>query len=239
MIKSLDCACVIHSDKYDWMYVDRLYHMVKRNLSCDVNFHVFTESARDVPSSMIKHELVEWPTISGPKKSWWYKMQVFDPSQISGQVLYFDLDLVIIDRLDWILDLDPRYFWAIRDWKYLWRPAWQGINSSIMYWDNTRFSQIYNKFQTIGAITVAEKYRGDQDFISDILDSKHRKFFDDSWILSYRWQIKDGGLDLKTRCYRQPGAGSVLIPGTKILVFHGSPKPHEIQDPEIERFWTD
>lgn len=238
MTKSLDCACVIHGDKYDWIYVERLYNMLKQNLSCDVKFHVFTESQRPVPSHMIKHELIDWPGISGPRKSWWYKMQMFDPSRISGQILYLDLDVIIVDQLDWLLDLDTRYFWTIRDWKYLWRPSWQGVNSSVMYWNTVEFGKIWDEFQTAGAIKIAGKYRGDQDFISDALAEKSKRFFVESWVLSYRWQVQDGGLDPKTRKYRYPGAGSVLTPGAKILVFHGSPKPHEIIDPFVQNLWV-
>ena len=87
----IHCACLIHGDGYSWDYVDRLYNMVTRNLSRAVDFHVYTESHRDVPDHMIKHSLIEWPGVSGPKKSWWYKLQLFNAENFSGQILYFDL----------------------------------------------------------------------------------------------------------------------------------------------------
>lgn len=238
MIKSLDCACVIHGDKYDWIYVERLYQMVKNNLSCDVNFHVFTESSRPVPEHMIKHELVDWPGIAGPRKSWWYKMQVFDPSRISGQVLYLDLDVVIVDNLDWILDLDVGYFWIIRDWKYLWKPTWMGPNSSVMLWNTDKFRFIWNGFSNLDINKVVQLYRGDQDYLDTVLTTHNRKFFQEEFIKSWRWQIKDGGFNFKTRAHNLPKTGSTISPGTKIMVFHGAPKPHEIQDPVIALYWT-
>jgi hypothetical protein len=45
-------------------------------------------------------------------------------------------------------------------------------------------------------------------------------------------------MDMKTRIYRRPGAGAVLDPQAKILIFHGRPKPHEISDTVIQRLWN-
>lgn len=235
---SIDCVCVIHGDLYPWVYVEKLYSMITRNLSATVRFHVFTEPQRPVPSHMIKHCLVDWPGVAGRRKGWWYKMQMFDSSQLPGQVLYLDLDTVIVDSLDWIMSLDAEYFWAIKDFKHIWRSNWQGINSSVMYWNNSKFSNIWQDFQRIGIAGAVKRYTGDQDFISEVLPAHQRKFFDDSLIRSWRWQIKDGGLDPKTRKYHNPGTGSVINPGAAILVFHGQPKPHEIQEDLILQNWN-
>ena len=51
----INVACLIHGDRYPWYYVDRLYNMVTRNLSRAVDFHVYTESHREIPDHMIKH----------------------------------------------------------------------------------------------------------------------------------------------------------------------------------------
>ena len=235
---TMDCACVIHGNKYDWCYVERLYNMVKRHSTRPIRFHVFTEPDRPVPDPMIKHVLNDWPGIAGPKKSWWYKMQMFEPGRISGRLLYFDLDTVIVDNIDWIQDLDTRYFWSIRDFRHLWRPSWKGMNSSVMLWDTTRFGWVWKEFQKNDVKTQARLFHGDQDFLNSVLTEQDLKFIDESLIKSWRWQIKDGGMDMKTRVYRRPDAGSVLLPGVKILIFHGSPKPHDVHDPVISQNWV-
>ena len=79
----IDCACVIHGNGYDWIYVDRLYSMLKRGLSNDIRMHVYTEANRKVPEPYVKHELKEWAGVSGSKKSWWYKMQLFNPENFA------------------------------------------------------------------------------------------------------------------------------------------------------------
>jgi len=234
---TVDCACVIHGNKYDWCYVERLYNMVKRHSTHPIRFHVFTEPDRSVPDPMIKHVLNDWPGIAGPRKSWWYKMQMFEPGRISGRLLYFDLDTVIVDNIDWMQGLDARYFWSIRDFRHLWRPSWRGMNSSVMLWDTTRFAWIWREFQQNDVKTQARLFHGDQDFLNSVLTEKDLKFMDESLIKSWRWQIKDGGMDMKTRIYRRPDAGSVLPPGVNILIFHGSPKPHEVNDSVIKKLW--
>jgi hypothetical protein len=235
---TVDVACVIHGDLYPWQYVQRLHHMVIMNLTTPVRFHVFTESDRAVPDTMIKHVLQDWPGIAGRKKAWWYKMQMFDDQHIKGRVLYFDLDTVIARPIDWMLALPSQHFWTIRDFRYLWRANWRGINSSIMLWDTDKFGWIWQQFCQHNIAAISRQYHGDQDYISSVLTDRDLRFMPENFIKSWRWQIKDGGMDMKTRVYRRPDAGSVLDPDTAVMIFHGSPKPHEIQDSVIQRLWT-
>jgi len=233
-----DCACVIHGNLYDWIYVERLYNMLKANSTHDIRLHVFTESSRIVPAPYIKHALTEWPGIAGPKKSWWYKMQIFDPKNNLGRVLYLDLDTVITKNIDWIWDLSNQYFWTIKDFKHLWRPTWNGMNSSVMIWDTQVFKWIWNDFCNKNINTTVKLFHGDQDYLDSVLFDKNRRFFDAELVKSWRWQCKDGGLNMKTRLYNKPGTGTVVDPSTTIMIFHGKPKPHEIIDPIIDRYWT-
>lgn len=237
MTEHLDCACVIHGDRYDWRYVENLYAMIRRNLSRPVRFHVFTEAHRAVPDHMIRHDLQEWPEISSTKQAWWYKMQMFDPRHALGQLLYFDLDVVICDNIDWVLGLDRQYFWAINDWRRLWKSHWQGINSSMMYWNNRDFLVASQWFRDTHLREVMRCYRGDQDLLTAQLPTDQVRYFPDTAVRSWRWQVRDGGMDTRTRRYHQPGQGSVLEPGVSVVVFHGSPKPHEVRDELVSRCW--
>ena len=233
----IDCACVIHGTAYDWRYVDVLYSMLTRHFSQPIRLHVWTEPTRKVPTSYIRHDLVEWPGISGPRKSWWYKMQMFDPAHFQGRLLYFDLDVMIMQSLDWMLALDTRYFWAIRDFRHHFRGAWWGINSSCMVWDTERFAWIWRDFCANSVTTVTRRFQGDQDFLNDRLDASQKRYFNQDWVRSWRWEVKDGGMDFKKKVYKRPDAGSVIPPDTHIVIFHGQPKPHEIKDPVILQNW--
>lgn len=233
----IDCACVIHGQAYSWTYVDKLYSMLTRNFSFPVRLHVFTESSRTVQSPYIKHDLIDWPGIHGPRKAWWYKIQMFNSDYFQGRLLYFDLDVVITGNLDWILQSNPAYFWTIRDFKYMWKPSWEGLNSSVMYWDTTKFERVWRNFEQQPIDTITKAYNGDQDYITAMIPVTERKNFDECYVKSWRWHIKDGGLDQKTKLYKRPQAGSVLLPGTSIVIFHGKPKPHEVQDTLTETHW--
>lgn len=237
MSDRINCACVIHGDTYDWIYVERLYSMLTRHLSRPVRLHVYTEAHRAVPDHMVKHSLKEWPGISGPKKSWWYKMQLFNPEHFVGRMLYFDLDVVIVRNIDWIWGLSQKYFWAVHDFRHLWKPTWKGINSSMMFWEQNQFDHIWKDFTSKTLDYLVRQYHGDQDYLNTVLDQSHLRYISDQQVKSWRWQIKDGGMDTKTRVYQRPQAGSVLDPLTSVVIFHGHPKPHEIDDPLVRDHW--
>ena len=238
MKKAKNCACVIHGTAYDWIYVERLYNMLQANSFHQIQMHVFTEASRKVPTNMIKHELQEWPGIAGPRKSWWYKMQMFNSKHFEGRMLYLDLDTVITKNLDWMWTLPEQHFWAIRDFKYLWRPSWQGLNSSVMLWDTARYHWIWQDFLTKNINATVKLYHGDQDYLTSVLDPKDLRFFDVNTIKSWRWQCKDGGYNMTKRAYNRPDTGTTVDPATAIMVFHGQPKPHEIQDSVIDQYWS-
>jgi len=237
MIEHADCACVIHGSVYDWSYVERLHAMLIKHSSRPIRLHVFTEATRTVPEHMTKHVLTEWPGINGTKKSWWYKMQMFNPEHFQGRFLYFDLDVVITRSIDWVWGLSPKYFWAVHDFRYLWKPTWKGMNSSMMYWDQAAYRNIWREFSEKTLDYVITKYHGDQDYLNDAVDQSRLRFFPSDQIKSWRWQIKEGGMDPKTRVYKRPGAGSILDPLTSVMIFHGKPKPHEIDDTLIFEHW--
>jgi len=231
----VQCACVIHGTAYSWDYVDRLYNMLTRNLSQGINLHVYTEADRKVPAHMIKHELRELG-ISGLRKSWWYKLQLFNTKQHRGPLLYFDLDTVITDNIDWITYQSLDYFWAPRDFKRLWRPSHTGINSSVMWWDTTKFADVWQSFREHDFSLLQQKYPGDQDFLSDTITQGRRMFLDERLIRSWKWECLDGGWDFARRAHRNINTGTRLD-GAGVLVFHGTPNPHEVKDPVIEAHW--
>lgn len=235
-IKTLDCACVIHGDAYNWQYVERLHHMLSRHLTPQVRLHVYTEADRPVPAPMIKHELTPWE-IAGPKRAWWYKLQLFNAAHHSGPMLYFDLDTVIVNNIDWIWQQPLKYFWAIRDFKYLWNPNSTGLNSSIMWWDTRHYDALWQMFCYDDLFKVMSQYRGDQDYITAKIRKEEQRFFDPRRVKSWRWQALDGGYNFQTKKYRTPGTGTYIDPDATVLIFHGNPKPAESTDSVILQHW--
>jgi hypothetical protein len=44
-------------------------------------------------------------------------------------------------------------------------------------------------------------------------------------------------MNMRTREYSSPNSGATVAPDTKIIIFHGQPKPHEVSDPKIQQHW--
>ena len=235
----VDCGCVIHGTAYDWIYVERLYNMVTRHMPRPVRFHVWTEHDRSVPPHMIKHCLETWPGISGPNRSWWYKLQMFDPRHHAGDLLYFDLDVVIVADISWAVAESTEQFWTLRDFRYLQKPTHQGINSSMMWWNTCKFSWVWDRFSSNDVRTVTSQYPGDQDFLHATLEPRHTRTYPTDRVVSWRWQCHDGGWDFRTRKSRIPGRGTEILPGASVLVFHGNPKPYQLQshDEIVRAHW--
>jgi hypothetical protein len=211
--------------------------MLHRGFPDGIRFHVYTEPDRDVPSHMIKHPLDIWKGIGGPRRSWWYKMQLFNPEHHRGNLLYLDLDVVIVRSLDWIRNHNPGQFWSLRDFKYLQRPQMSVINSSMMWWNVEKFSSVWQEFAKTNIHEIVKRYPGDQDYLSRAIDRSQQRFFQDQYFQSFRWQCLDGGFDFKSRKVRTPGSGVDIAGDTSVVVFHGLPKPHSVTDPVIAQLW--
>ncbi len=236
-VNEIHCACVIHDTKYDFTYVDKLYRALCRNLTPDVILHVYTESNRPVPAPYVKHTLEEWPGVRGPKKSWWYKIQLFNPDYHSGQLLYFDLDTVIVDNIDWIWKLSQSHFWAVRDFKYLFRSRRVTLNSSVMWFNTELYRHIYTEFDSKNITKSVGKFHGDQDYIHTKVCGNKLRYFDSELVQSYKWQVKEGGYNFTKRQHFKPGEITWPSSNTSILVFHGSPNPHEENHPLLKDNW--
>lgn len=235
-IGPVDCACVIHGQVYDWMYVDRLYNMLSRHVSAGIRLHVYTEASRAVPSHMIKHALDDWG-ISGPKISWWYKIQLFNSAHHAGPLLYFDLDTVIVDNIDWITELPLSFFWSVQDFKYLWKKNYHAVNSSIMWWDTRKFHNVWQNFQDSDLAKTTKTYRGDQDYINKVIDSSQLRFLDSARIKSWRWECLEGGYNFHQKNTQILDKKTIVPPNASVMVFHGQPKPADLQDIMIKHHW--
>jgi hypothetical protein len=186
---------------------------------------------------MIKHALKPWTGANTPVKAWWYKMQLFNPEFHIGNLLYLDLDVVVVRELDFVRSCNTQQLWGIRDFKYLQQRRIPSINSSMMWWNVKEFAWVWEDFCRQGVADVARRFPGDQDYITHSIPLAKRQFFQDQYFESYRWQCLDGGYDFKRRKYREPNQGVKIAGDTAVVVFHGRPNPHEVHDPAIVQLW--
>jgi hypothetical protein len=82
-----------------------------------------------------------------------------------------------------------------------------------------------------------QKYHGDQDYISAAISQKQRRLLDQTRVQSWRWQCLDGGYNFRKRCHYLPGSGTTVGDSTSVMVFHGKPKPPDVQDPVLDMHW--
>lgn len=220
-------------DLYSNEHVINLYEGARRYTSVSFNFYVFTDNADGLPSN---YNIINLPDYQVPKnRGWWYKMEIFNKQHdLKGTNLYIDLDTVIVK--------DLRPFWELvitnglyicRDFNRQFIPSYQACNSSVMGWQNSTQDYVYSGFVKNPKQNM-NTYRGDQDYLQAY--ATNRIFWPDEFAMSWKWECWRGGKTNSTD-YKNPTLKTEIKPSTKILVFHGQPKPEHCEDKRILNIW--
>lgn len=229
----LTVLCVRFGSGYGKEYVEKLRNMVARHLTVPYEFVCLTDDQHPingVRSIVQKNQQY--------RKQWWHKVHMFDPSlSLSGRILYFDLDVIICSSINKLVFNLNNEFHGIRDFNRNFFPHWQMLNSSTMSWMHGSQSDIYDIFKANPNDAI--KLHGDQDWIWKIAKPRI-KFWKDSWIQSYKWEIRkrdelvsrDGRRGFKT-----VATGTTVDPNCAVAVFHGSPNPSDVVDTFVLENW--
>jgi hypothetical protein len=214
-VEIVNVACLYCGDAYSIDYVVNLRKALDSFLTVPFKFHIFTDK-KDIPSSL--GVTVQLPKIQY-NKPWWHKIWLFsNESTLSGTVLYFDLDVVIIKNVDVFVSKSLTLH-LIHDFNRSVRSNINLSNSSIMSWHHSKYVYLWEKFNSNKDL-YSKQMHGDQDFIHKYAVDKI--WYKDSFTSSYKWEY------LKKKNYSSD---------TRAIVFHGKPKPHEVQDKLISSFW--
>lgn len=199
MTETLTVACVNHGNYLGRgaEYVNILADAVRRHMPAAHRFACFTDDAQGLDEGIETRPLP--PGLTG----WWNKLYLFAPGALTGRVLFIDLDTVVTDTLD-DLAAYRGAFAALRDF---YRPA--GLGSGLMAWEAEKAHDIWAEWQKAGRPELPggdqswiERARPGADRLQDIVPGQ---------IVSY-----------KAHC-SELGAPS----GSRIVCFHGRPRPHE------------
>ena len=207
--------------------------MVRRHCTVPFGFACITEDPSHINQDI---KIIPVPQLNGIQ-GWWYKPWVFSQElPLEGTIIFLDLDIVIIGNIDSLWTYNPDKFSIIRDFNRCSIKDWSKFNSSIFKFEKGRFDFVWNNL--IRDITITRKLHGDQDWIFNQI-RQNFVFWPDEWIRSYKWEIRSRNDVIKVGLKRQfkEVANPKIEPGTKILVFHGDPKPDEVQDPIIVDNW--
>lgn len=225
-----------HGTKYSADYVNKMYNMIKRNISYEFNMYCITEDPVDINPEINIIPIPKSIAASG----WWFKPYIFSQDlPIEGTILYLDLDMVIVNTIDRLFDFYPGEYCIIRDFTRAMRPNWEKYNSSVIKFQKGQLDFVWQKFQK-QSINIMRRHFGDQDYLYEET-ANMAKIFPDIWIRSWKWEVrkdktwKPGG----TRGNRELATiEDVEAPDDCCIVaFHGDPNPHRCQDPFIVDNW--
>lgn len=225
--------CVRFGNRYGREYVERLRNMVSRHLTVPYEFVCLTDD---------QHPIDGVRSIVQPNaryvKGWWHKVHMFDPSlPISGRVLYFDLDVVIHANINKLAEFLTDQSVGIHDFNRKFYVHWNTMNSSVMAWNHGSENKVWDKFKSNPA--EAMRMPGDQDWIWSLCKD-HMKFWPTEWVQSYKWEIRDKSeltMVNGKRKFRTDDHNIELHPECCVTVFHGDPKPQDVQDKFVVDNW--
>lgn len=229
--------CLKHGTKYSADYVNKIYNMVMRNCTLDVEFVCLTDDARDINPNVTILSLPDY------LHGWWCKPYMFSNDlPLKGTILYMDLDIVIANNIDHLFLHEPNNWCTIRDFTRKMRPSWQKYNSSVIRFKSGQLAHFWEDFKS-DQKTAERRWHGDQDWLYDVSvrTNTKAKLFPDNWILSWKWEVRKDktfkqGLP---RGKRQLRTIEHISPPKEccIAVFHGDPNPENCFDPWVVNNW--
>lgn len=196
-------------DKYPDYYVQRLQREVRKHLDTPHRFICITDRVIDGVATMPFPE--DYP-------GWWSKVALFKRGVATDRNVWFDLDVVLTGN---ITEMVERYSKTALAMPMNWAQSGHGgCQSSVMMWSaNAMAEKIYNRFDPAIAhwppINQPGVLWGDQEWITDLRDRGEIEVI----------PIRDGIKSYKYHCRNG------LPDGTKVVVFHGEPKPAGVREP--------
>ena len=226
-------VCVKWGNKYISQYVNVLYNMCKKHITVPYEFHCITEDPKGLDPHIKTINLPTDPWI----KTWWSKLWMFNKDfPLQGNILYFDLDVIVFKNIDELFNYNPDKFMIIRDFNRCRVKDWKQSNSSVMRWKPGTMNYLWNDFAN-NPSQVMQQNHGDQDWI---MKRGHQDInhWPDEWIRSYKWEMV-GFKNTKIRkgvkhIFQHPAR---ITEQNKVAVFHGEPKPFNCGDDFVVENW--
>ena len=113
--------CIKWGSGYTADYVNRLYNMVDRNSSISFNFYCFTDNGQGLIDEVIVKPIPPLDVKSEDNRYAYRKEAGLCDDDLGGlrdqRVLYFDLDIIIVDNIDCFFTFPKgNEFLIINDW---------------------------------------------------------------------------------------------------------------------------
>lgn len=209
--------CMKWGTRYGPEYVNRLRAGIAKYTRRPVRFICFTDDPSGLRPDV---EVMPLPPINVPARvesyKPWPKLSVwqYPLADLSGDILFLDIDMVVTGPLDDFFDYCPGEYCVIENWTQL----GQGVgNTSVFRFPAGKYKFIYDDFvRDPEAILTA--YKIEQQYISTKIPEG--KFWPRDWCLSF-----------KHSCLPKFPMNWFLAPalpaGARLVAFTGKPDPDE------------
>lgn len=174
--------CMKWGTRYGADFVNRLHAAVQRNTSRPTQLVCLTDDETGVHQDV---RCAPIPDVNLPEDlalTPWRKLVLWKDgiADLSGDVLFLDLDLVVTGNLDEMFDFEPGRFCVIKNWTQ--RKANIG-NTSCFRFPVGKHSYIYDRLETEQA-RILDKYRIEQVYISAEIEDM--VFWPTLWCASFK-----------------------------------------------------
>jgi hypothetical protein len=216
--KAVNIICMKWGDKYGAEYVNKLYAMVKRNITIPFQFVCFTENSEGINPDVAIYPL---PSLGLPEdipERGWLKLATFKKplEDLTGTALFLDLDVVIVDNIDAFFEFDAEFALCFDQKK---KAQFIG-NSSVYRFEIGKHSEVLEFFNE-NFDFIKKQHRNEQAYLSYQMNAKKAlKFWPKEWTPSFKYHCIPS---FPQNFWRSP-----YVPdGAKIILFHGKPEPYE------------
>jgi len=178
--------CISWGTKYGAPFINRLYAMVRRNITPPFTFTCFTDNRADLNPEILCEDLPPLDVENMPvrTKGIWPKARLWGPKlgKLRGPVLFLDLDLVIVRSLDSFFEVgEPDDVILSRNQT---TPFERLGQTSLFRFPVGKLVSLQEKFRA-DPQGVADKYEFEQRFVTRNAPGGAR-FFPRRWVLHFR-----------------------------------------------------
>jgi hypothetical protein len=212
--------CMKWGRAYGADYVNKLYSMASRNTSRPLRFVCFTDEAAGLLPEI---EILPLPHVALPESHrWkpWRKIALWQPqlSDLRGDVLFLDLDVVVTASIDPFFDFRPDETYCVIE---NWTQPGSGIgNTSVFRLRVGSHAEVYDALMGDPEGTV-RKFRNSQTFVSRTISST--AFWPAEWCVSFKHSLMPHWPLNLVRSAPFPD-------GARVTCFTGHPNPDEARD---------
>lgn len=212
--------CMKWGTLYGADYVNRLYNMVKRNLSGDFRFVCLTDDPEGIYDAV---ECFDCPSVSIPEphcNRGWRKVSLWGETVTGlepGTALFIDLDVIITGPLDSFFEIEGDFI-VCKNWSAS-GPDGRIGNTSVYRFTIGKHAYLLEKLLN-QTDEVLSEFSNSQTYISRTIEHDAMQFWPDGWCHSFKVHCVPPGI----RRWLEPPR---LPEGNRVVIFPGVPNPHD------------